>query len=185
MLTALLKEQPLRLNDEHLNTLLCEVEGILNNRPLTEQSNDPHDYNALTPNHLLLLDAGVTFPPGLFSKQDNYATRRWKQVQYLADLFWKRWRQSYIPLLQRRQKWHNKTYKYEVGDLVLLTDVLLPRSLWSLGRIIEVYPDKHGNVRVVKLRVPKCKNLNKDSLEITELVRPISKIVLLKSSSNL
>jgi hypothetical protein len=69
-LNALMKEQPVRLNDEELNTLFCEVEAILNSRPLTELTNDPSDLEALTSNHLLLLHSGVTFPPGLFSRDD-------------------------------------------------------------------------------------------------------------------
>ncbi len=31
-----------------------------------------------------------------------YIRRRWRQVQYLSDLFWKRWIREYLPLLQER-----------------------------------------------------------------------------------
>jgi hypothetical protein len=41
------------LNDETLNTVFCEVEKILNDRPITRVSSDPNDLEALTPNHLL------------------------------------------------------------------------------------------------------------------------------------
>ena len=47
------------------------------------------DLEALTPNHLLLLKTQPVLPPGLFVKEDLYIKRRWKQVQYMADLFWK------------------------------------------------------------------------------------------------
>ena len=50
---ALLKEQV--LDGEALNTLMCEVESIVNGRPITKVSDDPRDLDALTPNHLLLL----------------------------------------------------------------------------------------------------------------------------------
>jgi len=43
------------LDDEGLQTLCCEVEAILNSRPLTQVSGDPSDMEALTPKHLLLL----------------------------------------------------------------------------------------------------------------------------------
>ena len=48
---ALLKEQT--LDDEGLNTLMCEVESVVNGRPITKVSDDPKDLNALMPNHLL------------------------------------------------------------------------------------------------------------------------------------
>ncbi|VDI59907.1 Hypothetical predicted protein [Mytilus galloprovincialis] len=34
----LIRSQTLQLNDENLNTLFCEVEAILNNRPISEVS---------------------------------------------------------------------------------------------------------------------------------------------------
>ncbi|KAL0196748.1 hypothetical protein M9458_005288, partial [Cirrhinus mrigala] len=70
------------LDEEGLQTLFCEVEAILNDRPITKVSEDPNDLEALTPNHIL--------PPGLFEKSDLYIKRRWRQVQYVAELFWKR-----------------------------------------------------------------------------------------------
>ena len=52
ILVALMKEQP--LDDEGLTTLMCEVESIVNGRPITKSSDDPSDSEALTPSHLLL-----------------------------------------------------------------------------------------------------------------------------------
>ena len=43
------------LTDEMLHTVFCEVEGIINGRPLTKLSNSPDDWSPLTPNNLLLL----------------------------------------------------------------------------------------------------------------------------------
>ena len=66
---------------------MCEIEAVLNNRPFSERSKDPEDLEALTPIHLLLLNACNTYPPGLFVKEDCYSKRRWTQTQYLVDLF--------------------------------------------------------------------------------------------------
>ena len=49
------------MDDEGLQTLMCEVEAILNGRPLTKISDDPYDLSALTPNHLLLLRSTAPF----------------------------------------------------------------------------------------------------------------------------
>jgi len=79
ILSALLNQQT--LDDEGLVTLLCEVEAIINDRPITKSSNDPMDLEPLTPNHLLLLKPNPSIPPGVFCPEDSYSRRRWRQVQ--------------------------------------------------------------------------------------------------------
>ena len=83
VLNSVLREQT--LTDDNLQTLLCEVEGILNSRPITKSSDDVNDLEALTPNHLLLLKGQAILPPNLSEDTEQYVRRRWKQVQYLAD----------------------------------------------------------------------------------------------------
>ena len=78
------------VSDDELSTLLAEVEGILNSRPLVPIVFDSEGNEPLTLNHLLLLRGHPNLPPGLFEKRDSYAKRRWAQVQYLADQFWVR-----------------------------------------------------------------------------------------------
>ena len=130
----LLKEQT--LNDDCLQTFLCEIGAIVNNRPITKSSDDANDLEALTPNHLLLLKTKPHFPPGVFSKEDTYARHRWHQVQYMTDLFWKRWLREYLPLLQERQKWLKPRRNFEVCDVALIVDDKSPRNSWPLGRVL-------------------------------------------------
>ena len=182
-LNAITHLQNLKLNDEELYTLMCEVEGILNSRPLTPVSDDPNDLEAITPNHLLLGNSKVTFPPGLFNKDDLYVKRRWRQIQYLADMFWKRWQKEYLPILQQRQKWTRDGESIQVGHLVLLMDQMLPRNQWSLGRIESVLKDKYNRVRVADVRVAKVKSNLKNGSS-TLIRRPVSKLIpLIKSES--
>lgn len=103
VLFSVLQQQS--LDDERLHTILCEVEAILNDRPITKVSDDVNGLEALTPNHILLLKGKPILAPGLFQESDLYIRRRWRQVQYLSDLFWKRWTREYLPLLQERQRW--------------------------------------------------------------------------------
>lgn len=103
------------LDDEALNTVLCEVEAILNDPPITPSTDDPNDLEALTPNHLLQLKANALLPPGLFKREDLYTRGRWRQVQYIASLFWKRWVKEYLPLMQTRQKWGRTRRSFTVG----------------------------------------------------------------------
>lgn len=85
------------LDEEGLQTVLCEAEVILNSRPITKASTDLIDLEALTLNQLLLLKIMPSLPPGQFQKEDIYARCRWRQVQYSSDLFWKQWIKEYLP----------------------------------------------------------------------------------------
>ncbi|KAL3981342.1 small subunit ribosomal protein S12 [Sarotherodon galilaeus] len=161
ILSATLKTQ--NLDEESLQTFLCETEAILNSRPITTPSNDPNDLEALTPNHLLLLKARPSLPPGLFQQEDIYARRRWRQVQYMADLFWKRWVREYLPQLQTRQKWTRVSRNFVPGDIVLLVDETAPRNSWLIGRVTQAMPDEHGLVRRVRVKT-----------KTSELDRPIT-----------
>ena len=166
VLRALLQTQT--VDDEGLVTLLCEVESIINGRPITTVSGDPNDPEPLTPNHLLLLRSEPQMPPGLFQKEDSFSRRRWRQVQYLADIFWKRWSKEYLPLLQSRQKWTTIRKNLAVGDIVLVSAENSPRNSWPLGRVVEVFADKKGLVRRTRVKVKGA-----------VLERPIDKLCLL------
>ena len=167
---ALVKEQI--LDDESLITLMCEVESIVNGKPITKVSDDPRDSEALTPNHLLLLRPGSTLPPGRFQKEDLYSRRRWHQIQYLANVFWCRWLKEYLPSLQQREKWNRWKRNFQIGDIVLLLQDNTPRSSWPLARIVEVHRNRSdGYVRSVKLKTTS-----------SVLERPINNIVLLEAT---
>ena len=95
VLSGALDTTEAQLDDESLRTLLCEVEAIVNNRPLTVDSkNDPDSLSPLTPNHLLTMKSKIVLPrPGVFRSVDLYSRkRRWRRVQHLANEFWSRWR---------------------------------------------------------------------------------------------
>lgn len=143
------------LDNDGLYTAFCEVEAILNDRPITKLSDDPNDLEPLTPNHILLLKGKSAMPPGLFVKQDLYAKQRWRQVQYISDLFWKCWVQEYPPLLQERQKWNQRKRSIVAGDIVLVVDSTAPRGSWLLCKVLETFPDKNGFVQSVCLKT-KC-----------------------------
>lgn len=172
ILSVLLKEQA--LDDESLCTLMCLAEAIVNGRPITTISDDHLDPEALTPNHLLLLRSNASLTVGEPDDKDIYSRKRWRQVQYLADVFWRRWSREYLPTLQLRQKWHEPVKNLEVGDIVVLVDDKLPRNVWQLGRVIEVYPGTDGLVRSVKVTT-------KTTGGTCALIRPVHKLCLLET----
>ena len=150
ILRALLGSQ--LVDDETLLTLMAEVEKILNDRPLTPPTSDSNDPEPLTPCKLLLLRPNVCFSPGESDPVYIYGSKRWKQAQYLADIFWKRWTREYLPTLQVKQKWLRPRPNLSVGDLVLVIGENSPRGRWPKGIVQEVFPDRNGNVRQVTVR---------------------------------
>ena len=108
VLAGLMEEHGHCLDEESFRTLMCEVEAIINSRPLTSVSGGPGDLEPLTPNHILTTKSTVILPPpGKFQKNDMYMRRRWRRVQYLANLFWSRWRKEYLVTMQERSKWQH------------------------------------------------------------------------------
>jgi len=112
-----------------------------------------------------------SLPPGVFSKSDIYTRRRWRQVQYMADIFWKRWLKEYLPQLQERQKWQRTRRNFLPGDVVLIVDDSAPRNSWLMGRVVNIVPDKGGLVRSVHIKT-----------KTNYLERPITKLCLLQEA---
>ena len=155
--------------EESLHTFLCEVESIVNQRPLTPSSDDIRDYEALTPNHVLIGNHSQSFSPGHFIDDEIDYKRKWRSVQAAANMFWNRWIKEYLPTLQIRPKWTRKSRNMLKGDLVIVETNNTPRSHWPLGRVIETFPGKDGITRVVKVKTPNM-----------ELMRPVAKLCLLE-----
>ncbi|XP_043246524.1 uncharacterized protein LOC122394039 [Amphibalanus amphitrite] len=155
--------------EETLLTLLCEVEAILNSRPLTSVSLDPVDHEPLTPNHLLIGTGSVVMPFGVVGQSDSDSVKRWKQARYLANLFWKRWRAEYLPLLQERPyRVTRKMTNLVVGDAVLVVDDAVPRGQWPLGVVERVRVGADGLVRSVEIKT-----------RGVTLQRPVTKLIKL------
>ena len=183
VMSSLLGSLGSQLDDESLRTFLSEAAGIINSRPLSVDSlADANSVKPITPNSLLTMKTSVVVPPiGNFESDQVYAKRRWRVVQYLAEQFWYRWRKEYIHNLQVRSKWCKPKRNFAVGDIVYLTDDLLPRCDWRVCRVQEVYPGSDGIVRSIKLVVGN-KNLNAKGVPVSSqsvLCRSVHKVILL------
>lgn len=141
---------------EDFSTILCQVESILNSRPLCPLSNDPHDLIPLTPAHLLIGRSLVAVPEGDLTVLPSNRLDQYQKIQALVQSFWKRWSAEYLSQLQIRYKWKSSTYpNIQVGSLVLLKEENLPPLKWSTGRILKTYPGKDGVVRVADVKTNK------------------------------
>ena len=137
--------------DEVLTTVFCEVENMINSRPLTHVTEDARDLTALTPNHFLLGRGSRCLPPGVFGNHDLHSRKRWRYTQALTDHLWRRWRKEYIHTLIHRRKWQNDRRDLAVGDVVLLAESDTPRGHWPLARVSQVFPGPDDRVRTVRL----------------------------------
>ncbi|XP_050392950.2 uncharacterized protein LOC126811404 [Patella vulgata] len=135
-----------------------------------EQNNQEHKAKLLRSINVSKLDPyvanGVLRIGGRLRRADIYIKRRWRQVQYLTDIFWKRWIHEYLPCLQERQKWLYPKRNVEIGDIVLVIDSNI-RNSWALARVISVITDKGGLSRIATVKT-------KSGI----LQRPISKLCL-------
>lgn len=132
---------------DELQTLVAEVEAILNSRPLTPLSTSPEDFKALTPGHFMILKPVNLLPEPSWTSSNIKRLQSWQLIQFtvchLADQF----KRLYFNELQRREKWRSPKTNVSVGQLVLLQDDCLPPTKWKLGRITETQLGKDGMVR--------------------------------------
>ena len=160
---------------EELSTIFCQVEAIMNSRPLVQLSTDDTDYTALTPAMLLTgcdheylpIDSQPEQPTTERAKPlHNYPQRRWKYMSKLTAHWWSRWVSEYLPTLQPRAKWRSENPgEWKKGDLVLVAEDNLPPLQWPLARITATFTGNDGHIRAIRVVTPKG-----------EYTRPIVKI---------
>jgi len=158
---------------EEMVTIIAQVEGCLNSRPICPMSNNHDDLTALTPGHFLVGDILSSIPePDLIPMKMNRLSR-WQLTQQITQHFWKRWHQEYLCSLQQRPKWNQTKRNLQVGDLVLIKEDNLPPAKWLMGRVLQTHPGSDSHVRVVTLQT--TKGVSK---------RPIVKLCLLLPEQN-
>ncbi|CAC5390307.1 unnamed protein product [Mytilus coruscus] len=102
------------LTDVQLQTILKEVEAIINSRPLVYVGDDINSRITLTPSHFLSLNPKVGIPEIDFDIRDpNYKRcesssdkllQLWKKGQRLLNSFWAIWREEYLIGLRERMQ---------------------------------------------------------------------------------
>ncbi|XP_060831683.1 uncharacterized protein LOC132915932 [Bombus pascuorum] len=140
------------LSLEGLNTLIIEIESILNSRPLTPISTDPNDLLVLTPGHFLIGDSLTCLRDREFTDTPTNRLSSWQHIQQLKQHFWRRWHREYLNELNVRNKWSKGSHDIREGTIVLLRDDNAPPMQWPLGRIIKVHPGADGIIRTATVR---------------------------------
>uniref|UniRef100_A0A1I7VEH2 Integrase catalytic domain-containing protein n=1 Tax=Loa loa TaxID=7209 RepID=A0A1I7VEH2_LOALO len=164
------------LTERELVTLIAEVEGILNTRPLTYANFDdcviirPIDF--ILPNaslHLPMIkndDTQEKFIPHRLDTREKLI-KYWRNTLKTLDNFWEIWRTEYLTSLRERTQREITSPKGaqkrtpRKGEIVLLNESGIPRGMWKLLRIKDVKIDKDGQVRNVQVETPTGKLLNR------------------------
>ena len=84
------------LKEEQLTTVVCTVEQLLNNRPLTAASSDVENLEALTPNHFLLGRSTIDYPNVVFNGGSAAMKEVFWILSTLMKKIWDRWMKEYI-----------------------------------------------------------------------------------------
>ena len=137
------------LSDEILQTVFCEVENLINSRPITRVSDDADD-GTLSPNHLLILQSNSPEDEALMCS-GALLRGKMKRIRSFVDQFWNKWRNEYLLEQQMRKKWDRVTEDIKVGELVVIHDKQVARGRWPLGRITEVMRGRDNRVRSAKV----------------------------------
>ena len=166
-----------RLDFEELTTVIAEVEGTINSRPLAYLN--PEDFEEpLTPAHLVIGRRILTLPSqDEFNEVDEYdastVEKRARYLRTLLGLFWRRWSNEY--LLSLREHHHSRVTNekgrdIESGDIVIVKDGNSCRGEWKVAIVEELIPSKDNEFRGAEIRVVNRKGT------LTRLRRPIQSL---------
>ncbi|XP_071042496.1 uncharacterized protein [Parasteatoda tepidariorum] len=141
-------------------TVLDQVKAMLNLRPLTPLSSDIEDSNILTPGHFLVGRSLTSIvEPTLLNISEN-RLNLWQKTTKAVQLILKNWGKSHLSTLQQRTQWMFSKQNVKNGNMDILRKENVPTSTWILGSIIQIYPGKDNNIRVVDFRT-KCGIFNR------------------------
>ena len=154
---------------------MVQVEGIVNDRPLTKDPTLPADLAAQEPlRPRTMISPGFTGdvtrnfiadPP---ISEADMARTRFEAARARVRAFWAKWKDEYLITLANRSKWRKSQVNLKKGDLVQIVDETLDRSKWQLGMVEEV-DNEDGHARKIHLRRANGKKIWRDRTKIVLL----------------
>ncbi|GFV76076.1 integrase catalytic domain-containing protein [Trichonephila clavipes] len=91
----------LKMTLEEFLTIITQIEGILNSRPITSLSEDIDDLEVLTPGHFLIGRPITSISePNLLDKTENTLSR-WQKLTKIVQHIWTKWSRDYLNNLQQ------------------------------------------------------------------------------------
>ncbi|XP_054713877.1 uncharacterized protein LOC129223335 [Uloborus diversus] len=147
------------LHADELETVLIEIESVINHRPLTYIEDDQHEYQVLSPAHFLLGNKPLNLPPAKYTDFVPTSNRKimCKTYQYrerLLNRFWKLFYKDYLLQLKsvNGAKNHKTKTELNVNDIVVIREELLPRNMWRLGKVVKTFTGRDGLIRSCEIK---------------------------------
>lgn len=144
-----------------LQTIVVEVEALLNDRPLTYVSHDLNDPEPLTPSHLLSGRRITSLPYENHTideindpcyNEHSRISKDAKTQALLLQHFTSRWKNEYLTSLREFHRTSGSNgCKIAAGDVVLVHDDG-PRALWRLAVVEDLIHGGDGLVRAANIR---------------------------------
>ena len=130
---------------DELQTLLCEIEAVVNLRLLTYLGN-VDDPQPLCPAAFLGTER-VSEPHACYVELTaDHLRKRAKYVEETRKHLEQRWKLEYVSTLSNYQQGQSR--RLTKGDVVLLVDEQRKRQHWRLARVVELYAGHDGQCRV-------------------------------------
>ena len=149
------------LTYEQLNTLIVEIEAIINAHPLTYIADDQDRISGyLSPSHLIYgrritaMSNGKSFK--VFSTYESL-TRKLKYHRHLLNQFSSQWRRDYPINLCECHTMKTKTggrHTIQQGDVVLLKSDTSKRLFWKLAIVKGLLEGADDRVRAAVVKIP-------------------------------
>ena len=112
--------------EELNNTLVIQIEAILNSRLLSAMFSDSNDLQPITPAHFLLGQSAKDLPTARQFNDKVYLGQGFKLLEGSKRKYWKAWYLDYLVTLQIRKRWLQSGPNFQLGDLVLVAEDNMP-----------------------------------------------------------
>ena len=164
-----------KLSYEELETILIEIEGVLNSRPLTyvydEITDQPITSSCLVIGRRLMSQPESCKPANEGNKLGTLSKR--------ASYFRGRWKKEYLIGIREHQRLKTRIPVRGIlsGDIVDIHQDKSPRLQWRLGRVTILFPGRDGIIRSTEVTTLNPSN------QVIRVNRRLEKLYLLEVRS--
>ena len=164
-----------RVSFEELLSVVVEIEGILNSRPLTYVDDELR--NPLTPSQLIIgrrllsSERKTGGPQSTAPQTGGELSKRAKYLTTVLSQFWRRWQKKYLTELRVHHNCQSKNRQptVEIGDVVCIHKDKTPRQFWNMGVVKSLITGRDGFHRGAVVRT-------RGGDRVIEVTRPLKKL---------